>query len=96
MEQAAGHGDILEDNDGNWWFAHLAFRQIHMWQTYHHLGREVCLVPVKWRDDGWFEIGVNGTTPIELNFLTISNLPLRNFLMTKHLKILMKNSTGAI
>lgn len=24
MEQAAGHGDILEDNDGNWWFAHLA------------------------------------------------------------------------
>ena len=66
MEQAAGHGDILEDNDGNWWFAHLAFRQIHMWQTYHHLGREVCLVPVKWRDDGWFEIGVNGTTPIEV------------------------------
>ena len=64
--QAAGHGDILEDNDGNWWFAHLAFRQIHMWQTYHHLGREVCLVPVKWNDDGWFEIGVNGTTPIEV------------------------------
>ena len=64
--QAAGHGDILEDKDGNWWFAHLAFRQIDKWFTFHHLGREVCVVPLHWREDGWFEIGVNGTTPTEV------------------------------
>lgn len=64
--QAAGHGDILEDKEGNWWFAHLAFRQIDKWFTFHHLGREVCVVPLHWREDGWFEIGINGTTPVEV------------------------------
>ena len=64
--QAAGHGDIIQDRDGNWWFAHLAFRQIHKWLTFHHLGREGCLVPMKWRDDGWFDIGVNGICPMEV------------------------------
>ena len=64
--QAAGHGDIIEDTEGNWWFAHLAFRQIDKWLTYHHLGREVCVLPLHWREDGWFEIGINGTCPTEV------------------------------
>lgn len=63
--QAAGHGDILEDANGNWWFVHLAFRQIHQWQTYHHLGRETCLVPVHWQDDGWFTMGDDQTCRME-------------------------------
>ncbi len=50
--QAAGHGDIVEDANGNWWFMHLAFRQIHKWHTFHHLGREACLVPLYWQEDG--------------------------------------------
>ena len=63
--KAAGHGDILEDANGNWWFVHLAFRQIHQWQTYHHLGRETCLVPVHWQDDGWFTMGDDQTCRME-------------------------------
>lgn len=74
--QGAGHGDILEDKDGNWWFAHLAFRQIDNWLTYHHLGREVCMVPMRWREDGWFTLGVNGTATTEVELPdTISFAP---------------------
>lgn len=61
--QGAGHGDIIEDKNGKWWFVHLAFRQSGQWMTFHHLGREVCLVPVEWRD-GWFYIG-DGTAKLE-------------------------------
>ena len=31
------------------------------WMPFHHLGREVFLVPVTWDNDGWFTAGVNGT-----------------------------------
>ncbi len=54
--QGAGHGDLIEDYNGNWWFIHLAFRQSGLWMPYHHLGREVCLVPVTF-EDGWFTFG---------------------------------------
>lgn len=60
--QGAGHGDVIEDKDGNWWFMHLAFRQTGQWSTYHHLGRECCLVPVTWKD-GWFYMG-DGTAQL--------------------------------
>lgn len=63
--QAAGHGDIIEDAHGNWWFVHLAFRQIHKWQTFHHLGRETCIVPLHWQEDGWFTMGTDGTSRLE-------------------------------
>lgn len=77
--QAVGHGDIVEDAHGNWWFAHLAFRQIDAWLTFHHLGREVCLVPLHWREDGWFEIGVNGTTPTEVELPDSISFAPQNF-----------------
>ncbi len=69
--QAAGHGDLLEDKDGHWWFVHLAFRQMDQWQPYHHLGRETCLVPVTWTDDGWFHIG-DGTSSLSYDLPEIS------------------------
>jgi alpha-N-arabinofuranosidase len=34
--------------------------QAGQWIPYHHLGREVFLVPVRWGEDGWFQAGVNG------------------------------------
>jgi len=52
--QGTGHGDLIEDYNGAWWMYFLAFRQIHQWMTYHHLGRETCLVPVTFDKDGWF------------------------------------------
>ena len=60
--QGIGHGDIIQDNDGNWWLIHLGFRQQGQWEAYHHLGREVFLTPITFREDGWFTAGHNGTT----------------------------------
>lgn len=60
--QGIGHGDLIEGPDGCWYILSLGFRQIHIWQPYHHLGREVFLTPVSFNADGWFTAGVNGTT----------------------------------
>ncbi|WP_169081798.1 glycoside hydrolase family 43 protein [Paenibacillus sp. PL91] len=60
--QGVGHGDLIQDHEGNWWLFHLGFRQIGQWLTYHHLGREVFLTPVTFGEDGWFTAGHNGTT----------------------------------
>ncbi len=64
--QGVGHGDLIEDKRGNWWMVHLAFRQISFWSMYHHLGREVYLVPVTFDREGWFSAGVNGMTPLSV------------------------------
>ncbi|HYH03656.1 MAG TPA: glycoside hydrolase family 43 protein [Bacillota bacterium] len=60
--QGVGHGDLIQDNRGNWWIVHLGFRQIGQWDLYHHLGREVFLTPITFDEDGWFTAGDNGTT----------------------------------
>jgi alpha-N-arabinofuranosidase len=59
--QGIGHGDLIEDENGNYYIVCLGFRQSGMWQPYHHLGREVFIAPVRWDDDGWFYAGENGT-----------------------------------
>ena len=60
--QGIGHGDLIQDSYGDWYILSLGFRQIHMWQPYHHLGREVFLTPVHFNSDGWFTAGNDGTT----------------------------------
>lgn len=60
--QGVGHGDLVQDNEGNWWLLHLGFRQIGRWLTFHHLGREVFLTPITFGEDGWFTAGHEGTT----------------------------------
>jgi len=60
--QGIGHGDLIKGKDGSWYILSLGFRQIHEWQAYHHLGREVFLTPVGFNDDGWFTAGKDGTT----------------------------------
>ena len=64
--QGCGHGDLVEDEQGNVWMVHLAFRQIDRWMPFHITGREVCLVPVTFDEEGWFTAGVNGITPVEI------------------------------
>lgn len=59
--QGIGHGDLIEDYNGNWHILCLGFRQIHMWMPYHNLGREVFLIPAQFDKDGWFTAGTNGT-----------------------------------
>lgn len=58
--QGIGHGDLIEDEKGNYFIVCLGFRQIGEWQPYHHLGREVYLAPVYWQEDGWFTAGEKG------------------------------------
>lgn len=59
--QGVGHGDLIEDYNGNWWMFHLGFRQSGKWSTYHHLGREVFLVPIKFDGECFVTAGYNGT-----------------------------------
>lgn len=70
--QAVGHGDLVQDEFGNWWLLHLGFRQIGQWIPYHHLGREVFLTPVTFGADGWFTAGHHGTT---LSSFELDHLP---------------------
>lgn len=58
--QGAGHGDLIQDDFGNWWMVLLAFRQIGRYLPFHHLGREVCLTPVYFTADGWVNAGIGG------------------------------------
>lgn len=59
--QGIGHGDLIRTAAGDWFLLTLGFRQIHQWQPYHHLGREVFLTPVFFDKDGWFRAGDDGT-----------------------------------
>ncbi|MCL2276640.1 MAG: glycoside hydrolase family 43 protein [Treponema sp.] len=63
--QGIGHGDLIEDYSGSWWMTALAFRQIDQWMTYHHLGREICLIPVTFDDKNWFT-AADGTARLEI------------------------------
>ena len=64
--QGIGHGDLVQTDDGSTFIVCLGFRQEGMWMPFHHLGREVFLVPVQWQEDGWFTAGVNGTVEAEM------------------------------
>lgn len=59
--QGIGHGDLIEDYNGDWHILCLGFRQIHMWMPYHNLGREVFLIPVQFDEKCWFTAGTDGT-----------------------------------
>jgi len=58
--QGIGHGDLIQDEDGNFFIVCLGFRQSGEWSAYHHLGREVFLAGASLSSDGWFEAGDNG------------------------------------
>lgn len=49
--QGCGHGDFVQDGNGNWWVVFLAYRNYE--GSYHHLGRETCLAPVTWQKNEW-------------------------------------------
>ena len=70
--QGIGHGDLIQAPDGSYWLIHLGFRQTGQWSTFHHLGREVFLSSVEFKEDGWFTVGDCGTTKefVEVPYLT--------------------------
>ena len=63
--QGTGHADLIDDEFGNWWMVLLAFRQIGQYLPFHHLGREVCLIPVHFTADGWMNAGTDGKVYLE-------------------------------
>ena len=63
--QGTGHGDLVQDNFGNWWMVLLAFRQVGQYLPFHHLGREVCLIPAYFMPNGWMKAGTNGKVYLE-------------------------------
>ena len=60
--QGTGHGDLLQDHQGNWWIVFLGYRPQN---GFHHLlGRETFLEPVEWNEDGWPVVNGDGTADI--------------------------------
>ncbi|KAK8208400.1 glycosyl hydrolase [Phyllosticta capitalensis] len=49
--QNAGHADLVEDENGNWWAVLLAVRPRNGQASV--FGRETFLVPMTWTDDDW-------------------------------------------
>ncbi len=47
----AGHADLIQAEEGDWWAVFLACRPID--HEFENLGRETFLLPVKWSEDGW-------------------------------------------
>lgn len=60
--QKAGHGNLLQDVDGNWYFAHLCGRPLSKELMRCPLGRETAIQNVCWKD-GWPYLVGGGTTP---------------------------------
>lgn len=56
--ESIGHGDLVEDPNGNWWALCLGTRTFG-YPPKHNLGRETMLVPVDWSGD-WPVFGENG------------------------------------
>lgn len=47
----AGHADLLQKDNGQWWSVFLACRPID--NKFENLGRETFLLPVRWNEDGF-------------------------------------------
>ena len=56
--ESAGHGDLIEDQNGNWWAVCLGTRNFG-YPPRHNLGRETMLVPVDWSGE-WPVFGKQG------------------------------------
>lgn len=63
--QKAGHGELVETEGGEWFLAHRASRPISTpdGRRFCVLGRETCLQPVEWTEDGWLRLASGATTP---------------------------------
>ncbi len=52
--QRAGHGDLVQTQNGDWWVTYLCGRANEGYYT--TVGRETALDKVNWTDDGWFVV----------------------------------------
>ncbi len=76
--QGVGHADIIEAHDGTWWIVFHGYRKLQsLFGGVHHiLGRETCLAPVTWPENGWPVVNGNGTVQVNM---TCPTIPLKPF-----------------
>ena len=76
--QGVGHADMIKAHDGSRWMVFHGYRNIaDMSGGVHHiLGRETCLAPVDWPENGWPVVNGNGTVNVNM---TAPTLPLKPF-----------------
>jgi xylan 1,4-beta-xylosidase len=60
--QRAGHGCLVDTQNGHWYITHLCSRPV-MPQKRSVLGRETAIQKVKWCDDGWLRLEAGGKDP---------------------------------
>ncbi|MGC1391763.1 MAG: glycoside hydrolase family 43 protein [Bacteroidales bacterium] len=72
--QGIGHADIIQAHDSSWWIVFHGYRSVG--GTHHILGRETCLAPVSWPENGWPVVNGNGTI---IENMTCPTLPLKPF-----------------
>lgn len=60
--QKAGHGDLVQDTQGNWYVAYLCSRPVggHLKSV---LGRESALEKIQWNEDEWPRLAQGGHSP---------------------------------
>lgn len=76
--QRAGHGSLVETQNGEWFLAHLCGRPIGPSRGYCVLGRETALQNVYFTEDGWIRMknGTNGpSNEVEVPFLAKAPQP---------------------
>ena len=62
--QKAGHGELVETPNGDWFLAHLCSRPLGVGPDRRCiLGREAAIQKVVWSEDGWLRLASGGTDP---------------------------------
>ena len=56
--ERAGHSQVIEGKDGNWYMSHLCSRPV---KNCSILGRESAIQNIKWTKDAWFQLSANDT-----------------------------------
>lgn len=73
--QGTGHGDLVQAKDGSWWMVFLAYRNFG--GSYHHLGRETCLVPVEWKKGQWPVVNGGQAVDTLMQVTTLAQVPMK-------------------
>jgi len=60
--QKAGHADIVETQNGEWYMVHLSGRPLPE-KNRCVLGRETCIQKMKWTEDNWLRMEACGNKP---------------------------------
>lgn len=85
--QSAGHAELFEDHNGNWWLAFLGIRNFGGFaQQISLLGRETHLAPVHW-ENGWPVLYNQGKIPLKIETDQVIGDPAQSLLrITDHFK----------